>query len=106
MEESNYKHNYEYLSIEEAKTIVNGTFVQGTTNIGGELATKDDIDHLVDNANKRLTSIVPVTDTSTEFICFFECENIETFPDEWTYVFHYDVSGASGSSSTPTSWTK
>lgn len=106
MEESNYKHNYEYLSIEEAKTIVNGTFVQGTTNIGGELATKDDIDHLVDNANKRLTSIVPVTDTSTEFICFFECENIETFPDEWTYVFHYDVSGTSGSSSTPTSWTK
>lgn len=106
MEESNYKHNYEYLSIEEAKTIVNGTFVQGTTNIGGELATKDDIDHLVDNANKRLTSIVPVTDTSNEFICFFECEDIETFPDEWTYVFHYDVSGTSGSSSTPTSWTK
>lgn len=82
MEKSNYKHNYEYLSIEEAKTIVNGTFVQGTTNIGGELATKGDIDHLVDNANKRLTSIVPVTDTSTEFICFFECENIETFPDD------------------------
>lgn len=106
MEESNYKHNYEYLSIEEAKTIVNGTFVQGTTNIGGELATKYDIDHLVDNANKRLTSIVPVTDTSNEFICFFECEDIETFPDEWTYVFHYDVSGTSGSSSTPTSWTK
>lgn len=106
MEESNYKHNYEYLSIEEAKTIVNGTFVQGTTNIGGELATKDDIDHLVDDANKRLTSIVPVTDTSNEFICFFECEDIETFPDEWTYVFHYDVSGTSGSSSTPTSWTK
>lgn len=106
MEESNYKHNYEYLSIEEAKTIVNGTFVQGTTNIGGELATKADIDGLLATANKRLTSIVPSTEVDNEFICFFECENIETFPDEWTYVFHYDVSGTSGSSSTPTSWTK
>lgn len=106
MEESNYKHNYEYLSIEEAKTIVNGTFVQGTTNIGGELATKADIDGLLATANKRLTSIVPSTEVDNEFICFFECEDIETFPDEWTYVFHYDVSGASGSSSTPTSWTK
>ena len=37
MEESIYKHNYEYLSIEEAKAIVNGTFVQGTTNIGGRV---------------------------------------------------------------------
>lgn len=47
MEEPIYKHNYEYLSIEEAKAIVNGTFVQGTTNIGGELATKGDIDGLL-----------------------------------------------------------
>lgn len=52
MEESIYKHNYEYLSIEEAKAIVNGTFVQGTTNIGGELATKSDIGKLLDTANK------------------------------------------------------
>lgn len=106
MKESSYKHNYEYLSIEEAKAIVNGTFVQGTTNIGGELATKADIDKLLTAADKKLTSIVPVTDTSNEFICFFECISNETFPDEWTYVFHYDVSGTSGSSSTPTSWTK
>ena len=73
MEESSYKHNYEYLSFEEAKAIVNGTFVQGTTNIGGELATKADIDYLLERAGKKLTSIVPVTDTSNEFICFFEC---------------------------------
>lgn len=82
MEESSYKHNYEYLSIEEAKAIVNGTFVQGTTNIGGELATKDDIDRLLTAADKKLTSIVPVTDTSNEFICFFECISNETFPDD------------------------
>lgn len=82
MEESNYKHNYEYLSIEEAKSIIGGTFVQGTTSIGGELATKADIGKLLDTANKKLTSIVPVTDTSNEFICFFECEDIETFPDD------------------------
>ncbi len=106
MEESSYKHNYEYLSIEEAESIIGGTFVQGTTNIGGELATKADIDGLLATANKRLTSIVPSTEVDNEFICFFECEDIETFPDEWTYVFHYDVSSTSGSSSTPTSWTK
>lgn len=82
MEESNYKHNYEYLSIEEAKAIVNGTFVQGTTNIGGELATKSDIDKLLTAADKKLTSIVPVTDASNEFICFFECISNETFPDD------------------------
>lgn len=82
MEESIYKHNYEYLSIEEAKAIVNGTFVQGTTNIGGELATKGDIDKLLTTADKKLTSIVPVTDTSNEFICFFECISNETFPDD------------------------
>lgn len=82
MEESSYKHNYEYLSIEEAKAIINGTFVQGTTSIGGELATKGDIDELLDAADKKLTSIVPVTDTSNEFICFFECISNETFPDD------------------------
>lgn len=82
MEESSYKHNYEYLSIEEAKAIINGTFVQGTTNIGGELATKADIDKLLTVADKKLTSIVPVTDTSNEFICFFECVSNETFPDD------------------------
>ncbi len=82
MEESNYKHNYEYLSIEEAKSIIDGTFVQGTTSIGGELATKADIDKLLTAADKKLTSIVPVTDTSNEFICFFECISNETFPDD------------------------
>ena len=82
MEESIYKHNYEYLSIEEAKAIVNGTFVQGTTNIGGELATKSDIGKLLDTVNKKLTSIVPSTEFDNEFICFFECEDIETFPDD------------------------
>lgn len=82
MEESNYKHNYEYLSIEEAKSIIGGTFVQGTTSIGGELATKGDIDRLLTAADKKLTSIVPVTDTSNEFICFFECISNETFPDD------------------------
>lgn len=73
MEESSYKHNYEYLSIEEAKAIINGTFVQGTTNIGGELATKADIDELLTAADKKLTSIVPSTEVSNEFVCFFEC---------------------------------
>ena len=82
MEESNYKHNYEYLSIEEAKSIIGGTFVQGTTSIGGELATKADIDRLLTAADKKLTSIVPVTDRSSEFICFFECISNETFPDD------------------------
>ena len=82
MEESIYKHNYEYLSIEEAKSIIGGTFVQGTTSIGGELATKADIDKLLTAADKKLTSIVPVTDTSNEFICFFECISNETFPDD------------------------
>ena len=82
MEESNYKHNYEYLSIEEAKSIIGGTFVQGTTSIGGELATKADIDKLLTAADKKLTSIVPVTDTPNEFICFFECISNETFPDD------------------------
>lgn len=79
MEESNYKHNYEYLSIEEAKSIIGGTFVQGTTSIGGELATKADIDKLLTAADKKLTSIVPVTDKSNEFICFFECISNEIF---------------------------
>lgn len=73
MEESSYKHNYEYLSIEEAKAIINGTFVQGITNIGGELATKADIDKLLTAADKKLTSIVPSTGVSNEFVCFFEC---------------------------------
>lgn len=73
MEESNYKHNYEYLSIEEAKSIISGTFVQGTTSIGGELATKSDIDKLLTTADKRLTSMVPSTVASNEFVCFFEC---------------------------------
>lgn len=73
MEESSYKHNYEYISIEEAKAIINGTFIQGTTNIGGELATKADIDKLLTDANKKLTSIVPSTEVSNEFVCFFEC---------------------------------
>lgn len=73
MEESSYKHNYEYLSIEEAKSIINGTFVQGTTNIGGELVTKSDIDKLLTTAGKRLTSMVPSTVASNEFVCFFEC---------------------------------
>lgn len=82
MEESIYKHNYEYLSIEEAKSIIGGTFVQGITSIGGELATKVDIDKLLTAADKKLTSIVPVTDTSNEFICFFECISNETFPDD------------------------
>lgn len=82
MEESIYKHNYEYLSIEEAKSIIGGTFVQGTTSIGGELATKADVDKLLTAADKKLTSIVPLTGVSNEFICFFECEDIETFPDD------------------------
>ena len=80
MEESSYKHNYEYLSIEEAKSIINGTFVQGTTNIGGELATKDDIDELLTAADKRLTSMVPSTGVSNEFVCFFECVNNRVDP--------------------------
>ena len=82
MEESSYKHNYEYLSIEEAKAIINGTFVQGATNIGGELATKADIDKLLTAADKKLTSIVPSTGVSNEFVCFFECVNNEDFPDD------------------------
>lgn len=82
MEESSYKHNYEYLSIEEAKSIINGTFVQGTTNIGGELATKSNIDKLLTAADKRLTSMVPSTVASNEFVCFFECINNEDFPDD------------------------
>ena len=73
MEESSYKHNYEYLSIEEAKSIINGTFVQGTTNIGGELVTKSDIDKLLTAADKKLTSMVPSAVASNEFVCFFEC---------------------------------
>ena len=73
MEESSYKHNYEYLSIEEAKAIVNGTFVQGTTNIGGELVTRSDIDKLLTAADKKLTSMVPSTVANNEFVCFFEC---------------------------------
>lgn len=82
MEESIYKHNYEYLSIEEAKSIVNGTFVQGTTNIGGELVTKSDINKLLTTADKKLTSIVPSTVTDNEFVCFFECISNEQFPDD------------------------
>ena len=82
MEESSYKHNYEYLSIEEAKSIVNGTFVQGTTNIGGELVTKSDINKLLITADKKLTSIVPSTVTDNEFVCFFECISNEQFPDD------------------------
>ena len=80
MEESSYKHNYEYLSIEEAKAIVNGTFVQGTTNIGGELVTKSDIDKLLTAADKRLTSMVPSTAANNEFVCFFECVNNRVDP--------------------------
>ena len=82
MEESSYKHNYEYLSIEEAKSIISGTFVQGTTNIGGELITKSDINKLLTTANKKLTSIVPSTVADNEFVCFFECINKEEFPDD------------------------
>ena len=82
MEESSYKHNYEYLSIEEAKSIISGTFVQGTTNIGGELVTKSDINKLLTTANKKLTSIVPSTVADNEFVCFFECINKEEFPDD------------------------
>ena len=82
MEESSYKHNYEYLSIEEAKSIISGTFVQGTTNIGGELVTKSDIDKLLTASDKRLTSMVPSTVASNEFVCFFECINNEEFPDD------------------------
>lgn len=84
MEESSYKHNYEYLSIEEAKAIINGTFVQGTTNIGGELATKADIDKLLTAADKKLTSIVPSTGVSNEFVCFFECVNNRVDPTSVT----------------------
>lgn len=82
MVESSYKHNYEYLSIEEAKSIIGGTFVQGTTSIGGELATKSDIDKLITAADKRLTSMVPSTVANNEFVCFFECINNEDFPDD------------------------
>ena len=82
MEESIYKHNYEYLSIEEAKSIISGTFAQGTTNIGGELVTKSDINKLLTTANKKLTSIVPSTVTDNEFVCFFECISNEQFPDD------------------------
>ena len=84
MEESSYKHNYEYLSIEEAKAIINGTFIQGTTNIGGELATKADIDKLLTDANKKLTSIVPSTGVSNEFVCFFECVDNRVDPTSVT----------------------
>lgn len=84
MEESSYKHNYEYLSIEEAKAIINGTFVQGTTNIGGELATKADIDKLLTAADKKLTSIVPSTGVSNEFVCFFECVDNRVDPTSVT----------------------
>lgn len=82
MVESSYKHNYEYLSIEEVKSIISGTFVQGTTSIGGELATKSDIDKLITAADKRLTSMVPSTAANNEFVCFFECVNNEDFPDD------------------------
>ena len=82
MEESSYKHNYEYLSIEEAKSIISGTFVQGTTNIGGELVTKSDINKLLTTADKKLTSIVPSTVADNEFVCFFECISNEQFPDD------------------------
>ena len=82
MKESSYKHNYEYLSIEEAKSIISGTFVQGTTNIGGELVTKSDINKLLTTADKKLTSIVPSTVTDNEFVCFFECISNEQFPDD------------------------
>ena len=82
MEESSYKHNYEYLSIEEAKSIISGTFAQGTTNIGGELVTKSDINKLLTTADKKLTSIVPSTVTDNEFVCFFECISNEQFPDD------------------------
>lgn len=84
MEESSYKHNYEYLSIEEAKAIINGTFVQGTTNIGGKLATKADIDKLLTAADKKLTSIVPSTGVSNEFVCFFECVDNRVDPTSVT----------------------
>lgn len=82
MEESNYKHNYEYLSIEEAKSIIGGTFVQGATNIGGQLVTKSDINKLLTTADKKLTSIVPSPVSDNEFVCFFECISNEQFPDD------------------------
>ena len=34
---------------------------------------KADIDKLLTDANKKLTSIVPSTGVSNEFVCFFEC---------------------------------
>lgn len=78
MNESSYKHNYEYLSIEEAKAIINGTFVQGSTSIGGELATKSDIDTLLTAANKRMTSIV--AGDGSEYVCYFECDSNRVEP--------------------------
>ena len=70
-----YKHNYEKLTIPEAQSIIDGTFVQDTTSIPGECITKFQVLSMCRNADKTMLNPVPEDGGSNELICWFEVRN-------------------------------
>ena len=67
-----YKHNYEKLTIPEAKSIIAGTFVQDTTSIPGECITRSYVQTLCSSSNKTITGIYPEQGDDNELLCYFE----------------------------------
>lgn len=70
-----YKHNYEKLTIPEAQSIIDGTFVQDTTSIPGECITKFQVLSMCRNADKTMLNPVPEDCGNNELICWFEVRN-------------------------------
>ena len=98
MDESNYKHNYEYLSYNEAVAIADGTFVNDVTSLEGELVTKADIDTILSGKGKHMTSIV--AGDGSEYVCYYECADDRVVTTTET-VYKYSYDGTTWSTGSP-----
>ena len=112
-----YKHNYEKLTIPEAKSIIAGTFVQDTTSIPGECITRSYVQTLCSSSNKTITGIYPEQGDDNELLCYFEVRDNRIDPtsvtiqdvivyvgDQKTSRFDLHPTGSSVSDDTVVTW--
>ena len=67
-----YTHNYEKLTYNEAKGIIDGTFTQESESIPGECITKSQVLSMCRQADKTMLNPVPEDGANYELICWFD----------------------------------
>ena len=100
-----YTHNNEKITHQEADMINNGTFIEGETSVPGEYITAQEVVQKLAAQHKHVNYMIG-GDELNELVCYYTWSKEEEFPEEWTYVFQYNISDTNGGSSTDTSWSR